>query len=141
MLDKQQRQAIFNRGKPETLWEGEPLLGSIYGEEEIDAAVGAIRRAMDFSKGFGFSSAPIVEFEQAFAAYCDSKHAVAVNSAGPGLDMMMRYLDLQPGDEVIVPAINFVAAVRGERAPLCEAAEALEDLRVARAYIGLLTGM
>ena len=35
---------------------------------------------------------------------------MAVNSAGPGLDMMMRFLDLQPGDEVIVPAINFVAA-------------------------------
>jgi predicted dehydrogenase len=37
-------------------------------------------------------------------------------------------------------AMNFVAAVKGERAPLCEAAEALEDLRVARAYIKLLTG-
>ncbi len=110
MLEKKQREAIFERGKPETLWEGEPLLGSIYGEEEIEAAVGAIRRAMDFGKGFGFSSAQIVEFEQAFAAYCDTKHAVAVNSAGPGLDMMMRFLDLQPGDEVIVPAINFVAA-------------------------------
>jgi dTDP-4-amino-4,6-dideoxygalactose transaminase len=39
-----------------------------------------------------------------------TRHAVALNSAGPGLDMAMRYLDLQPGDEVIVPAINFVAA-------------------------------
>ncbi|HSV72322.1 MAG TPA: Gfo/Idh/MocA family oxidoreductase [Chthonomonadales bacterium] len=37
-------------------------------------------------------------------------------------------------------AMNFVAAIRGERAPLCEAAEALEDLRVARQYIRLLTG-
>jgi predicted dehydrogenase len=37
-------------------------------------------------------------------------------------------------------AMNFVAAVRGERQPMCEAAEALEDLRVARDYIRLLTG-
>jgi predicted dehydrogenase len=37
-------------------------------------------------------------------------------------------------------AINFVAAIKGERAPMCKAAEALEDLRVARAYIRLLTG-
>ncbi|MBN1247281.1 MAG: Gfo/Idh/MocA family oxidoreductase [Anaerolineae bacterium] len=37
-------------------------------------------------------------------------------------------------------AINFVAAIKGERQPLCEAAEALEDLKVARAYIRLLTG-
>jgi hypothetical protein len=35
---------------------------------------------------------------------------------------------------------NFVAAVRGDRKPPCEAREAHEDLRVARAYIKLLTG-
>lgn len=34
-------------------------------------------------------------------------------------------------------AENFVAAIRGETKPLCEAAEALEDLRVARDYIGM----
>jgi dTDP-4-amino-4,6-dideoxygalactose transaminase len=35
---------------------------------------------------------------------------VAINSAGPGLDMAMRYLELQPGEEVIVPAVNYQAA-------------------------------
>jgi len=35
-------------------------------------------------------------------------------------------------------AANFVAAVRGEAKPPCEAAEALEDLRVARSYVELL---
>jgi predicted dehydrogenase len=37
-------------------------------------------------------------------------------------------------------AINFVAAIQGERQPPCEAREALEDLRIAREYIRLLTG-
>ena len=37
--------------------------------------------------------------------------------------------------------IHFVQAIRGEIAPPCEAAEALEDLRIARAYIRLLTGV
>jgi predicted dehydrogenase len=37
-------------------------------------------------------------------------------------------------------AVNFIAAVKGERPPMTTAAEALEDLRVARAYIRLLTG-
>ena len=37
-------------------------------------------------------------------------------------------------------AINFVAAIRGERKPPCEAAEALEDLKVAREYIRLWKG-
>jgi predicted dehydrogenase len=35
-------------------------------------------------------------------------------------------------------AINFVAALRGEARPPCEAADALEDLRVAREYFRLL---
>jgi predicted dehydrogenase len=34
-------------------------------------------------------------------------------------------------------AINFVKAVRGEAKPLCESAEALEDLKIARQYIRL----
>ena len=34
-------------------------------------------------------------------------------------------------------AENFIAAVRGERPPLCDAAEALEDLKVAREYLRL----
>ncbi len=37
-------------------------------------------------------------------------------------------------------AINFVKAIKGEMKPLCEAAEALEDLKVARKYIQLKTG-
>ena len=35
-------------------------------------------------------------------------------------------------------AVNFVGAVKGELKPLCEASEALEDLRVARDYMLLL---
>jgi predicted dehydrogenase len=37
-------------------------------------------------------------------------------------------------------AANFVAAIRGDRKPPCEAAEAVEDLRVARDYIRLWLG-
>ena len=37
-------------------------------------------------------------------------------------------------------AQNFIDAIRGEADPPCQAAEALEDLRVARQYIRLLTG-
>ena len=108
MITREQRQEIFKRGKPATLWEGEPLLGSIYGEEEVEAAAAAMRASFDVSKGF--SGSTIRDFEAAFAQYTGTKHAVAVNSAGPGLDMAMRYLKLEPGDEVIVPAVNFVAA-------------------------------
>ena len=110
MLPVKERRHILKHGRPKTTWEGEPKLGGVYGEEEIEAAVSAMRRASDICRGFGFSGHPIPEFEEAFAKYTGAAHAVAVNSAGPGLDMAMKYLNLQPGDEVIVQAINFVAA-------------------------------
>ncbi len=37
-------------------------------------------------------------------------------------------------------AANFVAAIKGERKPMCEAAEAMQDLQVAREYIRLWKG-
>ena len=37
-------------------------------------------------------------------------------------------------------AINFVRAVKGEMPPMCEAHEAMEDLRMARDYIRLARG-
>lgn len=37
-------------------------------------------------------------------------------------------------------AINFISAVKGEREPMCQAVEALEDLKVARDYIRMKTG-
>jgi predicted dehydrogenase len=37
-------------------------------------------------------------------------------------------------------AVNFVNAIKGEATPLCEAAEALEDLKIARDYLVALQG-
>jgi len=37
-------------------------------------------------------------------------------------------------------AMNFVAAIKGDRKPMCEAPEAMEDLKVAREYIRLWKG-
>ncbi len=107
MISREERQRILKH-RPATLWEGEPRLGSVHGEEEIAAAVAAMRDSGKVSRGF--TGPEIQDFERAFAAYTGVKHAVALNSAGPGLDTAMRWLNLQPGDEVIVPAVNFVAS-------------------------------
>jgi len=37
-------------------------------------------------------------------------------------------------------AINFISAVKGEIPPICDAEEALDDLKIARQYLKLLTG-
>jgi perosamine synthetase len=104
------RKAILSRGRPGPRWPGEPLLGAWYTEEEVEAATNAIRSSMDPTVGFGFICEEIEEFEAAFAQYCGTDHAVSISGAGAGLDMAMMCLDLEPGDEVIVPAINFRSA-------------------------------
>lgn len=108
MTQREIDEALSHR--PTITWNSEPGLGSIYGQEELDAVEKSMRDSMDVTKGFGFSAPPIPDFEEAFAKYTGTKYAIAVNSCGPGLDIVMRYLNLQPGDEVIVPSINYQAA-------------------------------
>ncbi|MDF2440944.1 MAG: hypothetical protein JWN98_1928, partial [Abditibacteriota bacterium] len=48
---------------------------------------------------------------------------------------------MPPLDAMRAQAMNFVRAIRGEIQPPCEAHEALLDLRVARDYIRLWTGV
>ena len=100
-------------------WPPEPILGSFYGEEELEAVIRTIRESMDPRVGFGFICEEINKFEEAFAKWVGAKYCVSVNGAGGALDMAMMCLDLEPGDEVIVPSINFRAsplAVLGQRA-------------------------
>jgi perosamine synthetase len=51
----------------------------------------------------------IGRFEEAFAAYCESKHGVAVTNGTDALRITLNALGVGPGDEVIVPALTFVA--------------------------------
>ncbi len=48
-------------------------------------------------------------FEQAFAAMHEVADAVAVSSCTGGLHLVMQALGIGPGDEVLVPALTFVA--------------------------------
>ena len=100
-----------------------PPLGGWYTEEEFEAVVQALREAMDWRVGFAGSE--VADFEEAFADHCGVEHAIALNSCGTGLDIAMMCLDLEPGDEVISPAVTFKAthlAILGQGAKviLCE---------------------
>jgi len=123
MIDKSRREEILKKARPPVLWKGECPLGSWYTEEEIEAAVRAIRDSMDWNKGF--TGPEIEEFEKAFAEYVGTEYAVAINGAGSGIDMAMMCLDLKPGDEVICPAVNYhgdhVAVIgQGGKLVFCE---------------------
>jgi dTDP-4-amino-4,6-dideoxygalactose transaminase len=110
-MNAKERKEILKRGRPAVAWPGEPLLGSYYGDEEIDVLVKTIRASMDPTVGFGFICEEIEEFERAFADYCGARFCVSINGAGGGLDMAVMSLHLEPGDEVIAPSVNFRASL------------------------------
>jgi dTDP-4-amino-4,6-dideoxygalactose transaminase len=125
MMAAKEREDALKQKRPSIAWPGEPLLGSYYGEEEIAVVVKTIRDSMDPTKGFGFICEEIENFENAFAKYCGTNYSVSINGAGGGLDMAVMCLDLQPGDEVIAPSINFRASLMsiigcGGKLVLCE---------------------
>jgi dTDP-4-amino-4,6-dideoxygalactose transaminase len=49
------------------------------------------------------------EFEEKFAQLCDTKYAIAVNSGTAALDIILRSMKLQQGDEVLLPTNTFSA--------------------------------
>ena len=58
-----------------------------------------------------FSLGPEVEaLEREFAAYCGTKHAIGVSSGTMALYGACLALNLEPGDEVLMPANTFVAS-------------------------------
>ncbi|OIQ09847.1 putative pyridoxal phosphate-dependent aminotransferase EpsN [Moorella thermoacetica] len=64
------------------------------------------------ASGYVSSAGPLVrEFEQRFAAYLGIGHAVAVVNGTAGLHLALKLLGIGPGDEVIVPALTFIATV------------------------------
>lgn len=73
-------------------------------QSDIDAVVDVLRS--DF-----LTQGPVVpKFENAVAAYCGAKEAVAVNSATSALHIACLALDLGPGDWLWTSPITFVAS-------------------------------
>ena len=79
-------------------------------EEEDIAAVAAVLRSDWLTTG------PMVErFEQVFAAEVGSRHAVANSNGTAALHLSMLAAGIEQGDEVIVPALTFVASANCAR--------------------------
>jgi perosamine synthetase len=72
-------------------------------EEDI-AAVAQVLRSDWLTTG-----PKVREFEDAFAEFCRTKEAVAVNSGTAALHAAMFALEIGPGDEVVVPGMTFAA--------------------------------
>jgi dTDP-4-amino-4,6-dideoxygalactose transaminase len=82
---------------------------------DLPGSFAAIREDVlaDLSDALGtcaFTNGPSVrEFEDAFADYCGVGHCVGLGSGLDGLRLALQALDVGPGDEVLVPAMTFIA--------------------------------
>jgi perosamine synthetase len=73
------------------------------GEEEIRSVVETLE------SGWLTTGSKVKRFEEDFARYVGSKHAVAVNSGTAALHLALDAIGIREGDEVIVPAMTFAA--------------------------------
>jgi perosamine synthetase len=73
-------------------------------EEDVAAVNDALR------SGWISGAGPYVdEFESRWAAYCGRKHGIAVANGSVALQVAVALLDLQPGDEVIMPSFTIIS--------------------------------
>jgi len=72
--------------------------------DEILTALDHVCRSAAFILG-----AEVAEFEREFAAYCEVKHCVALNSGTSALHVALLAAGVGPGDEVITTPNSFIA--------------------------------
>jgi perosamine synthetase len=81
-----------------------PVAAPVIGERETELVTDAVR------SGWVSSIGPYLDrFEQAFARFCGSQHAIAVMNGTVALHLSLRALGIGPGDEVVVPDLTFAA--------------------------------
>ncbi len=71
---------------------------------ELQRAVSDVLARTDWILG-----AEIDQFEQEFAAYCETEYAIGVDSGTSALELALRAVGVGPGDEVITAANSFIA--------------------------------
>lgn len=81
-----------------------PLSSVNIGKDEISYVTDAIQTGWISSTG-----KYVAEFESALAKVTGRSHALAVTNGTVALEVVLRAMGIGPGDEVIVPALTFVA--------------------------------
>jgi perosamine synthetase len=81
----------------------EPLIG----EKEIEYVQDCLRTGWISSAG-----KYLERFEQAWAEYCGMQYGIAVSNGTTALHVAIACLDLQPGDEVILPTFTIISCAQ-----------------------------
>jgi perosamine synthetase len=80
-----------------------PITKPVFDQTERDA----IARVLE--SGWVVQGPNVAQFEQLFAEFTGSRHAIATTSCTTALHLALIAAGIGPGDEVIVPAFTFVA--------------------------------
>ena len=75
--------------------------------EHRDQLAAAFERVLH--SGWYILGDEVKSFEQEYAAYCGARFAVGVANGLDALSLVLRALDIGPGDEVIVPSNTYIA--------------------------------
>jgi dTDP-4-amino-4,6-dideoxygalactose transaminase len=75
-------------------------------KDEVDAAIQGVLQSCQFTLG-----AEVAAFEAEFAAYCQTKHGIGVNTGTSALHLALLAANVGPDDEVITVPFTFVATV------------------------------
>jgi dTDP-4-amino-4,6-dideoxygalactose transaminase len=85
-----------------------PFLDLVTPHVELEQELTAVFRRALFTAGF--VGGPMVEeFEQAFAAFCDTTHSIAVNSGTDALRFAIMACGIGPGDVILTVPNTFIA--------------------------------
>ncbi len=79
----------------------------VHDEREVEA----LREVVESGNWGGFPSPNVkaAQFAEAFAASQTARHGICTSSGTTALEVALKAAGLRPGDEVIVPALTFVA--------------------------------
>ncbi|MCH8902718.1 MAG: DegT/DnrJ/EryC1/StrS family aminotransferase [Bacteroidetes bacterium] len=75
-------------------------------QDELEEAVLRVVRS-----GWYILGDEVNGFEQEFASYCGTKYCVGVGNGLDALHLIFKGLELDPGDEIIVPANTYIATI------------------------------
>jgi UDP-4-amino-4-deoxy-L-arabinose-oxoglutarate aminotransferase len=82
-----------------------PMSAPYFGGEEIEAVTEVIK------SGWVTTGPKCAQFEEDFARYTGSPHALALTSGTAGMHLLLKALGIKAGDEVITPSMTFASTV------------------------------
>ena len=97
-----------------------PLIQPLLDSQEEDAIIQVIR------SGWVTQGPEVKAFEDEFAQEVNAKHAVAVSSCTSALHLALKAVNVERGDEVIVPTFSYIASANAVR--YCNATPCFVDI-------------